>query len=355
MTALTIKGLSHRFGQHLAVDAVDLTVEPGELVCLLGPSGCGKTTVLRLAAGLESLQQGEIAIDGELVAGPGVDLPPEARGVGLVFQDFALFPHLSVADNIAFGLRDWPAGERRTRVSTLLEQVRLADYAKAFPHTLSGGQQQRIALARALAPSPRVMLLDEPFSGLDASLRRSVRDETLHLLKEAGIATVMVTHDPEEAMFMADRIALMRAGQVVQAGPPATLYEAPADRFVAGFFGEVNSLPGQVAAGTVITPLGELPAPHLDEGGAVEVLVRSEGLLLGALAVTGSRRPLVLAKVEAARLLGRSSLLHLTLEAGPSEPPVHLHARVEGHYLPAGGAQVPIAVDPDLVFLFPQK
>ncbi len=353
MSELEMVGVAHRYGERLAVDGVDLSVREGELVCLLGPSGCGKTTLLRLAAGLENLQRGEIRIGGEAVAGAGRDLPPEERGVGLVFQDFALFPHLDVAHNVAFGLRGRPAREREERTQAMLQQVRLADYARSYPHTLSGGQQQRIALARAMAPAPRVMLLDEPFSGLDATLRRAVRDETLHVLKAAGIAAVMVTHDPEEAMFMADRIVLMRAGKVIQQGAPDALYTRPADRFVAGFFGEVNLLPGEVRDGRVITPIGTMEAGAFSEGSGVEVLVRSEGLLLGALAVAGSRRPLVTAKVEAARLLGRSSLVHLSLARGEGRSDIHLHARVPGRFLPEVGAQVPVAVDPDLVFLFP--
>ncbi len=355
MSELEMVGVAHRYGERLAVAGVDLKVDEGELLCLLGPSGCGKTTLLRLAAGLESLQEGAVHIGGRLVAGRGKDLPPEERGVGLVFQDFALFPHLDVTHNVAFGLRGLPARERQERTGALLQQVRLQDYARAYPHTLSGGQQQRIALARAMAPAPRVMLLDEPFSGLDASLRREVRDEALHVLKQAGIASVMVTHDPEEAMFMADRIVLMREGKVMQEGPPDTLYSKPANRFVAGFFGEVNVLPGRVREGRVVTPLGTVAAEDQGDGSDLEVLVRSEGLLLGALAVTGSQRPLVTAKVEAARLLGRSSLVHLRLAQGPEAGDIHLHARVPGRFLPEAGAEVPVAIDPDLVFLFPAK
>ncbi len=355
MSELRLEAVSHRYGSRTAVDHVDLDVEKGELLCLLGPSGCGKTTILRLAAGLEPIQSGRVRIGERLVAGDGVDLPPEARGIGLVFQDFALFPHLDVKENVAFGLRGCAGGERRRRAHDMLEQVRLLDYAGVYPHTLSGGQQQRIALARALAPAPRVMLLDEPFSGLDTTLRRQVRDETLHLLKEAGIACVMVTHDPEEAMFMADRIVLMRDGLIVQEGPPDRLYIEPADRFVASFFGEVNAIPGSVREGQVETALGSVAAQHLPDGTQVELLVRSEGLLLGALAVAGSRRPLITAEVLAARLLGRTSLVHLKLEQSPPGPPLHLHARVAGRFLPEVGVKVPIAFDPDLVFLFPAK
>jgi iron(III) transport system ATP-binding protein len=216
---------------------------------------------------------------------------------------------------------------------------------------LSGGQQQRVALARALAPAPKVLLLDEPFSGLDVTLRREVRDQTLHVLKSAGVATLMVTHDPEEAMFMADRIALMRAGRLEQVGPPSALYFQPLNRFVAGFFGEVNVMPGQVVGGAVATPLGPVPAPGFPEGAAVEVLIRSEGLLLGALAVAGSQRQIGSARVLAARLLGRTSLVHLELDRAGEEP-LHLHARVPGRFLPAEQSAMPVAIDPGLAFVF---
>ena len=254
MTALALDNVSHAYGNLRAVDGLSLDLQSGEVVCLLGPSGCGKTTVLRLAAGLERLQRGQVLIAGRAVAGNGQEMPPEDRDVGLVFQDFALFPHLSVGDNVAFGLEGLEPAARRERVLATLSQVGMEDYSTSFPHTLSGGQQQRVALARALAPKPKVVLLDEPFSGLDFLLRNQIRDDTLHILKEGGTATLLVTHDPEEAMFMADRIALMRAGKIIQVGRPVDLYCAPKDAFVASFFGNINRLEGVVMNASVRTP-----------------------------------------------------------------------------------------------------
>jgi len=259
MDALRLEHVSHAFGALLAVEDLSLSVAPGELVCLLGPSGCGKTTVLRIAAGLEGLQRGRVLMNDKPVADETTNVPPEARGVGLVFQDYALFPHLTVLDNVAFGLRSLSGEARRARALDALAQVGMESSATVYPHTLSGGQQQRVALARALAPKPRVMLLDEPFSGLDARLRNQVRDDTLHVLKESGAATLMVTHDPEEAMFMADRVALMCCGRLVQLGRPTDLYFAPDDAFVAGFFGDINHLEGVIRGGLSRLPLARLP------------------------------------------------------------------------------------------------
>ena len=351
MDALRLEDVSHAFDPILAVDNLSLSVAPGELVCLLGPSGCGKTTVLRIAAGLESLQRGRILMGGKLVAGGRSAVPPEARGVGLVFQDYALFPHLSVQDNVAFGLRRLPAGARRRRTGEALAQVGMETSAAAFPHTLSGGQQQRVALARALAPKPRVMLLDEPFSGLDARLRNQIRDDTLHVLKESGAATLMVTHDPEEAMFMADRVALMRDGRLVQQGRPTDLYVAPVDAFVAGFFGDINHMEGVIRDGRVTTPFGEVAAPEFGEGTAVQVLIRPEALRLQPLA-DSSGAPAGTAKVMASRMLGRSSLVHLSVN-GSEGHDLHLHARIPGRFLPAEDELLAVHLDRSQAFVFP--
>ncbi len=345
---LQLEHISHQYGPLRAVDDLSLRVGPGEVVCLIGPSGCGKSTVLRVAAGLERLQAGRVVISGQVMADAATDVPPESRGVGLVFQDYALFPHLNVLDNVAFGLRGRGA-ERAQRARAVLEQVGVAEYAASYPHVLSGGQQQRVALARALAPRPRVMLLDEPFSGLDARLRDQVRDSTLHVLKDSGAACLLVTHDPDEAMFMADRIAVMRAGRMVQVGSPVDLYCRPVDGFVARFFGEINALPGRIAGGTAATPFGLVPS-RLPEGSAVEVLIRPEALRLSP--VNGAERAASAARVMAARMLGRSSLVHLAVP-GPDGKPLHVHARVPGRAPPAENSLVTIQLDLEQSFVFP--
>ncbi len=341
MNGLHLSGISHAFGANRVLDDVSVAVAPGELVCLLGPSGCGKTTLLRLAAGLEGLQTGAISIDGATVgdAAAGIAVPPERRGVGLMFQDYALFPHLSVRENIAFGTdpRD-PA--RQAWIDGALGRMGLAEIAGMYPHTLSGGQQQRVALMRALAPSPKVLLLDEPFSGLDVTRRAQVRAETLKLVKEAGVATLMVTHDPEEAMFMADRILVMDAGHVVQDGAPTALYDAPACAFVAEFFGPVNRFEGLVEDGAVATPLGRLATPGLPDGAAALVLIRPEGIRPAAAGIE--------LEIETARPLGPSSYISLRLPGGGT-----LEARFAGGALPAAGTRIAIEVDQGRVYAFP--
>ena len=351
MDALTLEELSHAFGAVQAVRDVSLTLAPGELVCLLGPSGCGKTTVLRLTAGLEELQKGRVLIDGRVVADSRRQEPPEARNVGLMFQDYALFPHLSAVGNVEFGLRRLPNAERRARAAAALQQVGMGDQLETYPHTLSGGQQQRVALARALAPEPHIMLLDEPFSGLDVRLRNQIRDDALHVLKSSGAATLMVTHDPEEAMFMADRIAVMREGRILQVGPPAELYYAPADAYVAGFFGDINRLQARVADGRVATVLGEVEAGGLPEGREVEVLIRPEALKLDPAGAGAERDGRGTARVMAARLLGRTSLVHLSVD-GVDGKDLHLHARVPGRFLPAENEIVSIQLDRSQAFVF---
>ncbi len=351
--ALALDGVTHRYGRVTAVNDVSVTIGAGEIVCLCGPSGCGKSSLLRIAAGLEAVQTGSVRIGGKVVADEHGAVPPERRGVGLVFQDYALFPHLSVLDNVRFGLTALSGEAQRKRALETLGQVGMAGYADSFPHHLSGGQQQRVALARALAPNPAVLLLDEPFSGLDARLREQVRDETLHVLKQNGAATMLVTHDPEEAMFLADRIALMRAGEVVQIGNPVDLYTRPVNAFAAEFFGEVNRLAGVVRGGVVETPAGPIPT-EIADGTAVDVLIRPEALKLSAqpTATAPIGELPVLARVMAARLLGRTSLIHLDVPDGKGGA-VHLHSRMPGQFLPPEQSHVSVCMDLCQAFVFP--
>jgi iron(III) transport system ATP-binding protein len=275
--ALRTLALTKRFGEIVAVDDVSLEVRRGEFLAVLGPSGCGKTTLLRLVAGFESPDAGGIEIDGGVVAGPRRLVPPERRRIGMVFQESALFPHLDVAGNIGFGL---PRRGRGARVAELVALVGLAGLHSRMPHELSGGQQQRVALARALAPDPALILLDEPFSALDATLRAQLRVEVREILRQAGATTVFVTHDQGEALEISDRVAVMRAGRIEQLSTPSELYLRPINRFVAGFVGEANLVPGEVRHGEVQTLVGRFRAGNgrLADGARAEVLLRPEQL-----------------------------------------------------------------------------
>ncbi len=282
MTTIAVhcQNLAKRFGDFTAVSEVSFTVGRGEIMALVGPSGCGKTTTLRLMAGFEQVDDGRITIGGQLVDDGRTVLPTEKRRVGMVFQDYAIFPHLSVADNVAFGLR---GGQKKhpQRVTEMLTFVGLAGLGERMPHELSGGQQQRVALARALAPEPAVLLLDEPFSNLDAALRQEVRAEVRHLLKRSGVTAVFVTHDQAEALFMGDQVAVMNSGRLEQMGPPEVVFHQPRTRFVAEFLGNADFVPGTAVTGGVQTPLGLLPQPvRVSPGTAVTIAVRPDDIFL---------------------------------------------------------------------------
>ncbi|MGW7822843.1 ABC transporter ATP-binding protein [Streptomyces puniciscabiei] len=270
------RSLRREFGTTVALDGLDLTVRPGEFLALLGPSGCGKTTALRMLAGFEHPDSGAVLVDGEDIT----HVPAHRRDAGMVFQSYSLFPHLNAVDNVAFGLRmrGVRTAERRARAAELLELVGLADKGERYPHQLSGGQQQRIALARALALRPRVLLLDEPLSALDAKVRLTLREEIRRLQQELGITTLFVTHDQEEALSVADRVAVMRAGRLEQCAEPAELYGRPATAFVAEFVGTMSRIPGELKDGTVEVLGQRLPADGEVPDGAVDVLVRPEAV-----------------------------------------------------------------------------
>jgi len=278
--AIDVRGLDKRFGDVTALARFDLQVEAGHTLTLLGPSGCGKTTALRVIAGFERPDSGLVAVGGVKVAGPGLHVPPEKRSVGMVFQDYALFPHMTVSANVSYGLV-WSYSVRanQARVGEVLELVGLTGTEKRMPHELSGGQQQRVALARALAPRPAVILLDEPFSNLDASLRQRVRRELKAILEEARATALFVTHDQEEALSLSDLVAVMREGRVVQVASPPELYRVPSDPWVAGFLGDADFIPAKASRGQVETIAGTFTTPH---EGRVLVMFRPERVLLSA-------------------------------------------------------------------------
>ena len=344
---VVLEHVSRRYDDLAAVWDLSLSLREGEILCLLGPSGCGKTTTLRMVAGVERPDRGRIFIDGVEVDGESRFVPPERRNIGLMFQDHALFPHMSVAENVAFGLAGTGAGARRERALRELERVDMAAAADFYPDRLSGGEQQRVALARALAPGPGVMLMDEPFSGLDRRLRDSVRDETLTLLKSIGACALLVTHDPEEAMRMGDRIALMRRGRLLQLGSPEDMYHRPADAEVAFFFSDFNEMQGVVENGAIALPFGRIvPEKRFSEGGKVSVLARQEAFRLHD-GGGGGRFP-VRARVWRARLLGSDSLIEFRLREGGAV----FRARLPGIILPAEGEELRLYFDPSQALVF---
>lgn len=261
-SSLRYENVSHAYGEKQTLQDINLEIAPGEVVCLLGPSGSGKTTLLRLAAGLVSPTEGSVYINGAEVSNQAAMVPPERRGVGLVFQDFALFPHMSVLKNVEFGLTQLSRVEKVEHAMRMLETVGLGHEAMNFPASLSGGEQQRVALARALAPKPGILLMDEPFSGLDARLREAVREETLALLRDTRSTVLIVTHDPEEAMKIGDRIVLMQNGEIVQAGTCEELYRTPVNFFAARFFSELNCFKGMASGSRIESEIGTFERPE---------------------------------------------------------------------------------------------
>jgi iron(III) transport system ATP-binding protein len=342
---LTFEGVERRYGETMALAGIDLDISPGEIVCLLGPSGCGKTTLLRIAAGIEKPSAGRVLINEREVAGPSRFVAPEDRGVGLMFQDFALFPHLTILGNVAFGLKGLPKADARREALAALQRVGLQHLADAYPHILSGGQQQRVALARAIVPRPAVMLMDEPFSGLDVQLREAMQEETLALLHETRATSMVVTHHPEEAMRIGNRIAVMRAGRLVQAGRAEDLYHSPADLFVARLFSEINEITYHVERGRIATPIGTLDVPGLTVGARVTLCIRERGITLA------SEGPGLAGRVRDVKFLGDVARLEVGVEG--FDDPLKVRVREMEGWTP--GAEVRVSIDPARVLVFPAE
>jgi iron(III) transport system ATP-binding protein len=339
---LSYDHITHRYGDVVAVRDFSLVIEPGQIVCLLGRSGCGKTTLLRLAAGVEEPAEGRVLINDREVSGGAGFLPPERRNVGLMFQDFALFPHLTNLANVMFGLKALPKAEAEREAMRALDRVGLGALAQAYPHMLSGGEQQRVALARAVAPRPSVLLMDEPFSGLDRRLREEVREGTLNVLRESRVTCIIVTHDPEEALRMGDRIVLMNRGRLVQAGTPAEIYTRPKDLFVARFFCDLNEVEGTVRGGFAQTALGRFAAPGLPEGSAAVVAIRPQALRIRP-GGTGAR-----CRIQHRQFLGHVDLVEMAVE-GLDSP---LQGRLLRDAIPQINDDLRVEFDPAEVLVF---
>jgi iron(III) transport system ATP-binding protein len=327
------------------IDGIDLTITGETFVSVVGPSGSGKTTLLRIASGIEKPTGGRVLINGLEVAGPKRFVPPERRNVGLMFQDFALFPHLSIRDNVAFGLRSLGREVAVREALAALARVGLERYAEAYPHTLSGGEQQRVALARALLPRPAVMLMDEPFSGLDVQLRERLQEETLALLRETRATSLIVTHAPAEAIRMGDRIAVMHGGRVIQAGKAEELYRNPADLFVARLFSEINEIPWIVEGTALRTPIGTFVVPDLSDGDRAVLCIRRRAIRVQP---AGEGLP---GRVLRVKFLGDQAVLEVAAQGFERPLATVVHEGAE----PPQGAEIGLAVDPESVLVFPER
>ncbi len=344
---LTIENLTRTYGEATALNGVSLDVSPGEIVCLLGPSGCGKTTLLRVVSGIERPSTGRVLINDREVAGPTRYVPPEDRSIGLMFQDFALFPHLNILDNVAFGLRSLAPDVRERSARAILDRVGLADFAEAYPSTLSGGQQQRVALARAIVPRPAVMLMDEPFSGLDIQLRDTMQEEALALLRETRATSLIVTHNPEEAMRLGDRIVVLKSGRIVQQGSTETLYRNPASLFVARLFSEINEIPVRVQDGRVVTAAGTFAAPGLSDGTAAVLCLRERAIEITPAGANGCDK--LNGRVTDIKFLGDMTRIDLAVEGFDQI----LKARVGGADGLRKGSEVKVSIQPGAGLVFP--
>ena len=346
---LDVKNLHHSYGEVEALNNLNFSIKDSSIVSVLGPSGCGKTTLIRVIAGLESVQKGEIFLEDNIVANNTLNTPPEKRPISYVFQDFALFPHMTVLENISFA-----AGSKSNK-KQLIDQVinlsKVENFLDKYPHSLSGGEQQRVALARSIAVQPKLLLLDEPFSDLDINLKREIIDDTLHLINSLESSAIVVTHNAEEAMFLSDTILVMEKGKLLQIGTPHEIYFKPSNLYVASLFGETNIFQSKVIDNTCLTPLGRIKVSNLSNNQDVDVVVRPEAIKLNL-----EKSPLLNPNsgvVVDSKFLGNSAIIHMTVNDERNNKH-HIHSKVMGNFLPPPASSVSVTLDEDHVFIFPR-
>jgi len=348
MLAVKINNLSHSINNQKVLQNINLELEKDKIACILGPSGCGKTTLLKLIAGLEKVTTGDITINNEIVSSNTIHLKTEKRKIGFLFQDYALFPHLTVKDNLNFAISN--DKKEKHDIEEIIEIIKLPNSLHKYPHELSGGEQQRVALARSIIAQPDLLLLDEPFSSLDLSLKEEVRDDTLHLLQKSNISVLIVTHDPFEAMFISNKIYIMqKGGKIVQSGSPRQLYNEPINSYVAGFFGETNKFKGMVKNAEVQTPIGKIKTHNNLESKEVVIHVRPQGIKL-----TQEKTPVngIKGTVVASKLMGSFSFVHLSVLDHNNEI-VHVHSHMPASFIPGQSTAVGIEIDDEQIYVFP--
>ena len=346
---LNVNNLHHSYGDVEALRNLNLSINHNSIVSVLGPSGCGKTTLIRVIAGLERIQKGEIFLQQELVASSHFNTPPEKRPISYVFQDFALFPHMTVKENISFA-----AGSKINKkqlIDQVIELAKVDKFLSKYPHSLSGGEQQRVALARSIAVQPKLLLLDEPFSDLDSNLKREIIDDTLHLINSLESSAIVVTHNAEEAMFLSDTIIVMDNGSIVQIGSPHDIYFNPANLYVASLFGETNIFKSQILNNQCIIPLGVIQSKNYPNNQLVDVVVRPEAIKLHS-----EKSPLTNPNsgiVVDSKFLGSSAIIHMTVQDEHNNK-YHIHSKVIGNFLPPPASSLSITLDQSQIFIFPR-
>ncbi len=344
---LDVQNLTHCFDNIKALDNINFKLEENSIISILGPSGCGKTTLIRLISGLEEIQEGKIYLHDNLVSHKTINLPPEERSISYVFQDFALFPHMSVLENIRF------AASSQKNKKQLTEQVislaKIDNFLNKYPHQLSGGEQQRVALARSIAVQPKLLLLDEPFSDLNTSLKKEIIDDTLHLIKSLESSAIIVTHNAEEAMFISDQIIVINNGSIIQVGTPYEIFYNPKNSYVASLFGETNLYSSKVHDGCCNTPIGEIKTPDFPNGHDVDIIIRPEALILNK-----EKSPLISevnGVVVESKFIGNHAIVHMTVSDSAGEK-FHMHSKVPGDFLPEPASSVSIELDNRHIFIF---